>query len=174
MKNSFVFTIVIVLLLVVSGCAAPKQEIEILGNVKTVGNNISVNGTSTLEGGSEIKVELEKLGTNTILNENAVKVDEDGNYSLNFSRENREEDQKLVVSFHPEEQPEEIQKIYGANGENISENSPGLFQYSIDGDEYTGVQMFDFIFRVVKGETGQRTFLNEYFDNPNETINGEE
>ncbi|MGM0854747.1 MAG: hypothetical protein ACQEWI_19410 [Bacillota bacterium] len=173
MKNLFVF-IGIVLLLVVSGCSEQKQKIEILGNVKSIGSNIAVNGTSTLEGSSEIKIELKDLEAETVLQENTVIVDADGNYSLNFSRENREEDQKLVFSFNPEEQSEDIQKIYGANGENISENSPGLFQYSINGNEYSSIQMFDFIYKVVKGSAGQRTFLTEYFDNPNETKDGEE
>jgi type 1 fimbria pilin len=174
MKKTYVFLVILFLLISVIGCAAPKKEVEISGNVKSVGNNISVNGTTKLEGGSKIKVDLRELETDSVLQENTVKVDEEGNYGLNFSRDNKEEDQKLVVSFHPEDQTEDIKKIYGAKGENISENSTGLFQYSKEGNEYTGIQMFDFIYKVVKGSAGQRTFLLDHFEDPNVTVGGEE
>jgi hypothetical protein len=173
MKYLYLFLFVLIFLFI-SGCGESKKKIEILGNVKSIGNTISVNGTTTVESGSEIKVELRELETDTVLQENMAKVDQEGNYNLNFSRDNRDEDQKLVVLFQPEEQPENIQKIYGEHGENISENSSGLFQYSKDGKEHTGIQMFDFIYKVVKGSTGQRTFLTENFENPNETIDREE
>jgi type 1 fimbria pilin len=164
MKNSILFLIIVFLSISVSGCASPKKEIEISGNVKTTGNSISVNGTSTLEVGSELKIELKKIDSNTILEENTVKVDENGNYRLNFSRENREEEHKLSVTFYPYEQTEDIQKVYGTNGENISESSPGLVNYNKDGEEYTGVRMFDFIYKVGDGSAGQRTILIDNFD----------
>jgi type 1 fimbria pilin len=172
MKNSILFLIIVFLSTSVSGCASPKKEIEISGNVKTTGNSISVNGTSTLEVGSEIKIELKEIESGTMLEENTVKVNENGNYSLNFSRENREEEHKLSVTFYPNEQTKDIQKVYGIIGENISESSPGLFNYNKDGEEYTGVRMFDFIYKVGDGAAGQRTFLLGNFDDPNQTKEG--
>jgi type 1 fimbria pilin len=168
MKTYICLLVSIFILISVSGCDAPKKEVELSGNVKTTGNNISVNGTSTLEKGAKIKIELKQLGTDAVLEENTVAVDEHGNYSLNFSRENRDEDQKLTVSFTLEEQSEEIQKTYGVHGENISESSIGIFNYRINGEKYNGIRMFDFVYKVVKGSTGQRSFLLDQFHDPNE------
>jgi type 1 fimbria pilin len=173
MKKFIVFLVTISLLFLVSGCANPQKEINITGNVKTVGSNISVNGTSTLEVGSEIKIELIKINSETVVEENTVKVDENGNYGLNFSREDREEDQKLAVSFYPNEQPEDIKEVYGTYGENISDSSDGLFTFNKDGEEHTGVRMFDLIYKVGNGAAGQRTFLLNHFDNPNDIEKGE-
>jgi hypothetical protein len=173
MKHPFL-VLLILLILTLSACASPKKEIDISGNVKSLGNTVSVNGTTTLESDSEIMVQLRELESDIVIQKQIAKVDSEGNYSLNLSRDKREEDQKLVVLFQPDEQSEKIQKIYGEQGENISENSSGIFQYMKSGKEYAGIQMFDFIYKVVKGSTGQRTFLTEDFNNPNESSDGEE
>ncbi|XXM72703.1 hypothetical protein ACQ0QQ_02060 [Lysinibacillus sphaericus] len=173
MKHPFLISFIL-LLLILNACASPQKEIDISGNVKSVGNTVSVNGTTTLESDSEIKVQIRELGSDTVIKEQTAKVDSEGNYSLNVSRDKREEDQKLVVLFQPDEQSEKIQKIYGEYGENISENSSGLFRYSKGGKEYEGIRMFDFIYKVVKGSTGQRTFLTENFNNPDEQSGGEQ
>ncbi|KSU56813.1 hypothetical protein AS034_22000 [[Bacillus] enclensis] len=167
MKRPYLASLIL-LVLILNACASPQKEIDISGNVKSVGNTVSVNGTTTLESDSEIKVQIRELGADTVIQEQTAKVDSEGNYSLNLSRDKREENQKLVVLFQPDEQSEKIKEIYGEHGENIDETSAGIFQYSKGGKEYAGIQMFDFIYKVVKGSTGQRTFLTENFNNPNE------
>ena len=170
MIHNRVLVLLGLLALILSGCAASKKDGEIAGDVKTVGNTVSVNGTSTLEEGSEIKVELRDIETDSVLEETIVKVNGDHTYGANFSRDKRDEDQKLVVTFNPEEQPADIQKIYGRKGENIRDGSPGLVK---DG-EFNRIQMFDFIYKVVKGSVGQRTILLDSFHIPSDINSGGE
>ncbi|MFI8685721.1 hypothetical protein [Rossellomorea sp. NPDC077527] len=170
MENHKLLIMIVLLVLLFSGCAASKKEVKIAGNVKTVGNKVSVNGTSTLEKNSEIKVELKDIESDAVLEEAIVKVNADRTYSANFSRENRDEEQKLVVTFKPEEQPADIQKIYGPKGENIGDGSPGLVKEG----EFARIQMFDFIYKVEKGSVGQRTFLLDTFNNLSENSSGGE
>jgi type 1 fimbria pilin len=174
LKNDNILLMLVLLVLTLSGCVASKKEVKIAGNVKTVGNTVSVNGTSSLEKDSEIKIELKDIETDAVLEETKVKGNGDRTYSANFSRDNRKEYQKLVVTFNPEEQSDKIQEIYGHNGEHIWDGSPGLVKDRKDGGEFTRIQMFDFIYKVEKGSAGQRTFLLDYFDNPGETSDGGE
>ncbi|MBN8191782.1 hypothetical protein JI667_06410 [Bacillus sp. NTK074B] len=154
------------LALVLSGCAASKKEVKIAGYVKTVGNTVSVNGTSILEADSKIKIELKDIETDAVLEEAVAKVNKDHTYSASFKRDEKAEEHKLVVTFNPDDQPDAIQNIYGRHGENIREGSPGLVRIRKDGDEYACIQMFDFIYKVEKGSPRQNTFLLDYFNHP--------
>jgi type 1 fimbria pilin len=166
--NHKILIILGLLVLLCNGCVASKKEVKMAGNVKTIGNKVSVNGTSSLEAGSHIRVELKDIESDRVLEDDIVEVAKDKTYSANFSRDEKGENQKLVVSFNPEEQPDDIKKIYGSNGENIRAESPGLVKDRKDGNEYTRIQLFDFIYAVEKGSAGQRTILLDYFDNPEE------
>ncbi|MCR8848523.1 hypothetical protein NQ095_08925 [Rossellomorea sp. SC111] len=127
-----------------------------------------------LEQGSHIRIELKEIESDMVLEEAIVEVANDKTYSANFSRDEKGDNQKLVVSFNPEEQSDDIKKIYGSNGENIRKESPGLVKNRKGGNEYTRIQLFDFIYAVEKGSAGQRTILLDYFHNPEETSSGGE
>ncbi|MCA1055869.1 hypothetical protein LCM10_12800 [Rossellomorea aquimaris] len=172
-KSLYKILIILLMMIVMGGCEEAKKVIEISGNVKSIGNHISVNGTTNLKKGSKLKVELRDIEINHVIEKHNVNVKEDGVFNVNFSRDDRGEDHKLVVNFYPHEQTEQIQKIYGAAGGLISEHSQGYVQYSKEGNDVSGIQMFDFIYKVEKGSVGQRTFLLDHFENPN-AVSGEE
>ncbi|RIW30413.1 hypothetical protein D3H55_16905 [Bacillus salacetis] len=137
-----------------AGCSTPKKEVQLEGRIKTVGNHVIVNGTSSLEENAVITVQLKDIDSQQVEKETEVKTDKDGNYQVQFVRDRLETQYELSVAFNPSEQDEDIKKIYGGEGENIAASSIGF------DEEYQGIKLYDRILPIGEGSVGQKTNLS--------------
>ncbi|MGD6802681.1 hypothetical protein ACQCVK_16810 [Rossellomorea vietnamensis] len=145
---------------ILNGCSStPEKEIELDGSVKTVGKNIIVYGTSSLEKDALITVQLKEIDSRKVMEETQVKVDDDGNFEAKLTRENTEMDHELNVLYEPNKQPDQLKEIYGENGEFIADTSGGYSTLKKGNEEYNVIKMLDRILEIGNGTAGQRTML---------------
>lgn len=145
---------------ILNGCSStPEKEIEINGNVKTIGKNVIVYGTSSLEKDALITVQLKEIESQKLIEEIEVKVDDDGNFDAKLTRENIEMEHELNVLYEPNNQSDHIKETYGENGEFIADSSSGYFTFKKGSEEYKGIKMVDRILIIGEGTVGQRTML---------------
>jgi hypothetical protein len=137
----------------IAGCSTPEKEVELEGSIKTVGKNIIIYGTSSLEKDSVITAQLKDIESQQIEKETEVKTDKDGNFEVKFARDHLETHYELSVAFNPSQQNDDSKKIYGDKGENLAESSKGF------DEEYQGIKMYDRILSIGDGSVGQRTTL---------------
>jgi hypothetical protein len=151
----------LVLLLALVGCAKPKveQTVKLGGAVKTIGDQVVLNGNSNLPKGAVVQIVMKEIEGGKQVLEEKVKVGEDGSYSWSAKRPERAKEYELNVMFLPELQPKQVKEKYGEKGELIKKGSVGRVEYKVNGKTYVGIKMYDRIIKMGDGIAGQQSVL---------------
>lgn len=142
-----------------------KDSDEINTMISIVGNvegslRTKLEGKSNLPEGAVLSVQIQlyvdrfdlveenvtqgEIPTGPVVFEKDIVVEEGGDFNLTYLRREAKNIGKLTLTFRPERQPDKLKKVYGEFGENISNNKNSItnVQYTIDGKEYRGYQVY--------------------------------
>ncbi len=135
-----------------------ESQYKLEGGVFLLKKNFLVRGRSNFPSGTLIRaVVIEPDQPNKIYLQEAAAVNNQGNFFFNIFRPDQLKEYELIVSFLPEEQPKNTQKIIGKRGEYIPKSNDHRFTYVANHISYSGIRTRASI-PVGKGES----FLGTY------------
>jgi hypothetical protein len=157
------FVLALMLLLALAGCAKPKveQTVKLGGKVKTIGNQVVLNGNSNLPKGAVVQIVMKEIESGKEIRKDQVKAKEDGSYSWYATRPQRAKEYELNVMFLPELQPKQVKEKYGEKGELIKKGSVGRVEYKANGQTYAGIKLYARIIKMGDGIAGQEVPLEK-------------
>jgi hypothetical protein len=128
--------------------------IYLQGKVIANKQHIRLFGKSKLSEGSLITIEFKEIDASKPLIKKMVNVDKNGNFEWTEKRPEKLDEYVLTVKFLPEEQSQAIQAQYGKKGQHIDDKEIGYFNYSIEGQKYSGIKLYDRILKLDYFESG--------------------